>query len=106
MSSNVRKELRNLCRAIEDYHENAIEYVGKTIMDVLGQHLNAAYAALAEPLRNCEVGTVEEQVERWKEFCNKFKECDICPHMREGEILSARCFARWSQMPYKKEEAK
>ena len=66
-------------------------------------------AAVAEPLRNCEVGTVEEQVERWKEFCNKFKKCYKCPLLREGEILSslsARCFARWSQMPYKKEEAK
>lgn len=60
-------------------------------------------AALADPVLNCEFGTEEEQIERWKEFCNKFKKCHGCPYIREGEILSslsARCFARWAQMPY------
>ena len=104
MSSNARKELRNLLRAIEDYHENAIEYVGKTITDVLGQHINAAYEALGEPLRNCDVGSPEEQNLRHGEWCRKYGidgsmdvPCgspDWCCHL---------CFARWAQMPYKKE---
>lgn len=56
--------------------------------------------ALAEPRLNCEVGTAEDQIERWRKFCHKFKKCDECPHMRDGELLSHGCFARWSQMPY------
>ena len=63
-------------------------------------------AALAEPLRNCEVGTEEEQAERFYSFCKKFQSgiqgmcssecpckecCDMC-----------HCLIKWSQMPYEK----
>ena len=104
MSSNARKELRNLLRAIEDYHENAIEYVGKTITDVLGQHINAAYEALGEPLRNCDVGTAEEQTSRFRKYCAKQQpyewSCANCPIFYIG---TSKCEFVWAQMPYKKE---
>ena len=109
MSSNVRKELRNLCRAIEDYHENAIEYVGMTIMDVLGQHLNAAYAALAEPLRDCDAGTPEEQAERFRKFCldhmekggRAFRCHKNCPAKNYiNGWGNPYCQLKWAQLPY------
>ena len=56
-----------------------------------------ARAALAEPVKNCEVGTAEEQ---WRRFCDiEAPTCraeDVC-HCR----TAARCFADWSQRPYK-----
>lgn len=48
-----------------------------------------AKAALAEPIRNCEVGTDNEQIRRWKEFCDHY-EVDRSPES----------FARWAQGPY------
>ena len=66
---------------------------------------NAITAALAEPVLNCEVGTAEEQVKRWQIFCDAQVCCEGCPCNKEGDI-SAKCFARWSQMPYKSEVAK
>lgn len=103
MSSKVRKELRNLLRAIEDYHENSIQYVGKTIMDVLGQHINAAYTALAEPLRNCDIGTADEQEDRFADFCRKH-ECTMnCPIKKKWSFRCGHkpsCGVLWSQMPY------
>lgn len=53
-------------------------------------------SALAEPLRNCEVGTPEEQNIRHDKYCFKHsKECD-------GIITydCIACFAKWAQMPY------
>ena len=63
-----------------------------------------ARAALAEPVKNCEVGTAREQEKRHKEeVCPK----SACPKY-EGFVCNAckGCFAMWSQMPYKKEGEK
>lgn len=65
-----------------------------------------AKAALAAPPRNCDVGTAEEQAERFKRFCDEHTDsgsnpsCGMCP------ILSAinrggtkdRCPFYWAQM--------
>ena len=41
------------------------------------------------PRRNCDVGTDNEQIRRWKEFCDRH-EVDRSPES----------FARWAQGPY------
>ena len=71
-----------------------------TILSALGYDANTPIRtqikqALAEPLKNCEVGTVREQDLRFYEFCGDNK-CDKCP-LREG-VYS--CALMWSQMPY------
>lgn len=53
-------------------------------------------AALAEPLRNCEVGTSEEQEERHDEYCASV--ISTCRGVSTRDCI--RCFARWAQMPY------
>lgn len=60
-----------------------------------------AEAALAEPLRNCEVGTAEELSERFSEFCTPLK-CAECP-LNKSATTSGDCGVRWSQMPYESE---
>ena len=52
-----------------------------------------ARAALAEPVRNCEVGTAEEQEKRYAMFVKK--------HWTLGKTA-----LQWAQMPYKKKDAK
>ena len=53
-------------------------------------------AEIDRPLRNCDVGTAEEQAERHDKFCaSSIAEC--------GGVITndcIRCFARWAQMPY------
>jgi hypothetical protein len=68
----------------------------KETMDVV----NAITEAISEPLRNCDVGTVEEQEERFDVFCSRGK-CDNCPLEKEG--VWSNCVIRWSQMPYESE---
>jgi hypothetical protein len=51
--------------------------------------------ALAEPLRNCDVGTAEEQYVRFRDMCVNTN----CEGLVKHNTLSEYAFA-WSQMPY------
>lgn len=61
--------------------------------------------ALAEPLRNCEVGTEREQSQRFDKYCydNKTYEygCGKCPL-----FLKVCCELAWAQLPYESEVVK
>lgn len=65
---------------------------------------NAIADALALPRRNCDVGTAEEQAERFNDYCKKQgKGCWIgkskgsCPIFKGYKI---DCGLVWAQMPY------
>lgn len=64
--------------------------------------LNALKAALAGPARNCDVGTAEEQLDRYGLFCQK--KCLICENRFSchicGERYRMKCMMKWAQMPY------
>lgn len=53
--------------------------------------------ALAAPPRNCDVGTAEEQKERFEKFCESQPtvNCDGC-HL----AMNYACEFEWAQMPY------
>jgi hypothetical protein len=61
--------------------------------------LRKAKAALAEPLKNCEVGNDREQDLRFYDFCGSRSSCVECP--LRGGVYS--CSLSWSQMPYESE---
>jgi len=61
-----------------------------------------AKTALAAPPRNCDVGTAEEQLKRFKDFCriiSKDETCDGCPLFPQCSTLE-HCTLAWAQMPY------
>jgi hypothetical protein len=59
--------------------------------------------ALKEPVLNCEVGTVEEQCARWDKHCQSMCErCSECSLHKNYFDLTAKCYAKWVQMPYEK----
>lgn len=66
--------------------------------------LSYARAALAAPPRNCDVGTAEEQAERFDKHCQSFlnregiKACVGCPCC--GVVMYGKCELAWEQMPY------
>ena len=67
---------------------------------------NAIEAALSAPPRNCDVGTADEQAERFAEYCDS----EACKRNRCKSRAKALCIERcaiaWSQMPYEKGDAK
>lgn len=58
-----------------------------------------AKSALAAPARNCDVGTAEEQAERFKKFCFDHQApwhgCTNCP-----ELMGEKRAIAWAQMPF------
>ena len=63
-----------------------------------------ARTALSAPPRNCDVGTAEEQAERFHSFCEKFQSgiqgmCStLCPC--KDCCDKCHCLVKWSQMQY------
>ena len=64
-----------------------------------------AMRAYEGKLRNCDVGTPEEQTERFKDLCRKYRRgpgpranCEGCPIQHES--LYVGCTFAWAQMPY------
>lgn len=73
--------------------------------DALALACDKLDSTLTLPLRNCDVGTAEEQIARYGEFCQR--ECLSCDkriscHMR-GESYRMNCMMKWAQMPYESE---
>lgn len=67
----------------------------------IDETIDKCNTALSAPPRNCDVGTAEEQVERYNKF--RFsRKCDECPVYLVGE--SVDCGVRWAQRPYEKGE--
>ena len=68
-----------------------------------------ATTVLTMPPRNCDVGTAEEQSDRFDKFCYSHNKCFQCPvksiynsHNRQKQLREIiRCEIIWSQMPYK-----
>ena len=97
MSSRLR-EMAQEIRSCADYiysNPNNIGGVQQCARDIMEMIDKIA----SEPLRNCDVGTAEEQKQRFDVFCSRGN-CDNCPLAEEG--VWANCAIRWSQMPYEK----
>ena len=66
--------------------------------------LEKARAALAEPPRQCDMGTAHEQAQRFGQFCHKNRKmekcCGDCP-----AFGTADCQFIWGQMHYNESEA-
>ena len=74
-------------------------------MDEVAKIKSEIKSALDKPLRNCEVGTAEEQTERFKQLCRKYRRgpgprtnCKGCPVSSESQHVG--CTFAWAQMPY------
>lgn len=63
--------------------------------------------ALAEPLKNWEVGTPEEQAKRFMSYCRS-KVCKrrVCHSCGYKTLFHHKCFPIWAQLPYNKSEVK
>ena len=65
------------------------------------------------PPRNCDVGTPDEQVERFEDFCLKHigcaeetggRHCVGCPLEKASKKATQKCELYWVQMPYEAKE--
>lgn len=107
MESNVQK----MREALESIYMDAQficdnKYEPNVVRNRADRIERTVNSALSAPLRNCDIGTAEEQIDRFREFC----ETEKCGRYRCGSGCKAicidRCAIAWSQMPYEKGDVK
>ena len=101
MDTKLREALRQVSRVAVEMTRKTItgEPEDRKTIDRWALRLCeiASEALLAEPIRNCDVGTAEEQYRRFLKFCHGAN-CSKCP------VHDARsCKLAWAQMPYEDE---
>jgi hypothetical protein len=63
--------------------------------------------ALSAPVRNCDVGSPDEQSDRFAQLCDSFVCCSHCPVKALWNFANGHkpsCGVLWAQLPYEKEE--
>lgn len=103
MTSKQREELQRISAAIT---VNSLPNEVRTIVCKISleEVKHIVDTILADPLRNCDVGTACEQVERFQWFCDT-RPCDMCTFKNKvNETLD--CAIHWVQMPYEEGEQK
>jgi hypothetical protein len=105
--ANALQEAKTL---LEQIHSAYSDRQGDISIYPLRKVIKVVNEALAEPLRNCDVGSAEEQYEQFILFCRRNSFRGVCNdsckfanvNRRLGwqKIGQARCFPFWSQMPY------
>ena len=103
-----------LRKALEDTEELLEHFAkpGTMLHNAFFLHMRDNRAALAAPPRNCDVGTLTEQQQRFHDFCEKMQHtdkacCGGCPivHLRMQGVINNSCELAWAQMPYKEGSA-
>jgi hypothetical protein len=95
----LRDASREFCHLILNSKYNGIydKYKYPEVAKISDAIANAG-VVLAEPPRNCDIGTAEEQMERYMNFCRNHPKCAGCPCV--GRVKYNKCEFAWSQMPY------
>lgn len=111
MSSKQREALSDACYAMFNFLKT---HYG-SCYEEMANALDKAKAALSEPLKNCEVGTAEEQYARFKKWCEgEFykrpmnpltgEPCKSCPcYSVSANGVDGCNYLRWAQIQYEKE---
>lgn len=86
-------KLRKALEHIKQWREDCISEEG---VDNVDDMMMTVDAALAAPARNCDVGTAEEQSERFHALCDS-NVCTSCPCKFTDRTY---CALVWAQMPY------
>lgn len=101
-ADKMREALDSIYNKLETLDVEADSYADEVIASVKSDIVDA----LSAPPRNCDVGTSEEQAERFHAFCKSNKQpgdvysCDSC---RLNSIED--CELAWAQMPYEEGDA-
>lgn len=91
----MRKALEDAYRLLSNINfdeDSDLDDMAAPVVQRIGQ-------ALSEPLRNCDVGTIDEQLRRFYNFCIPRK-CETCPLNAAEDGLMGECGVRWAQAPY------
>ena len=101
--------MRFTCNSCEQRfcEEDAEEEDGQRVPSLCGPIIRMRNALSANPIRNCDVGTAEEQSHRFQDFCDDSQTDEDYSSMCKWCSLRKmkHCELAWAQMPYAQEGA-
>lgn len=106
MEANNMAAMREALEAVKGAFDSGIivavgNYPSAELSEKAVRVVEKVEKALAEPPRNCDVGTAEEQTRRLRANCEKYKpSCKGCKFLTD--IQRENCWLKWAQMPYEK----
>lgn len=103
MSSKIKEALNQLLGLIDNEILVFSNELDPSEVSNAQFQIDKAGDAYEKPLRNCDVGTVAEQKERFDKYCSSRK-CNKCPVYFQNQ-KSVDCGLWWAQMPYENEVA-
>lgn len=114
MKANNAAKMREALTRVKKMAASYINCHDDEIDRVMTDIVATCDSALSVPLRNCEVGTEEEQSQRFEAFCSlhhlpKGPGCYSCPAIPPKSPQAFHrdaCRSNWSQMPYEEGGAK
>ena len=99
-NNKLREVLKDIGRLVEQIHFLYSDYPSE--IHEIARKVNAA---LAEPVRNYEVGTADEQQTRHCAWCRKHGiDGDNEVNCAHPDMSCGLCALRWAQLPYKEKE--
>ena len=102
-SAKLREACEALMSEIGGYLTDGLEVIWCSIS---GKTIKKARAALSDNPRNCDVGTEDEQSERFDAHCRKHMGCLTCPLREKDGGVPKHCELAWAQLPYEEGCAK
>lgn len=106
-NNKLREALETLVDVVEAWQDHLPSAIREGEVSAA---LDKANAALAEPVRNCDVGTIEEQSMRFDRVCSyRFTgNCAGCQNPLDDSAANgvSDCALFWAQKPYKEEGEK
>lgn len=110
MTLSNNAEMREALESCLDFIMRLDRAFNPFMQNLLENAVAKAKTALATSPRQCDVGTADEQAERFETECKRHDHCTPClvhavwGEFREGKPKS--CQLIWAQMPYKEEGVK
>lgn len=109
MKANDMKAMREACQKMLDLLMLRGDGNVRCVLtwDEFNESQKMLRAAIAEPIRNCDVGTPEEQSDRFADFCDSHSGCSQCPVKSLWSFANGHkpsCGVLWAQMPYTAQE--
>lgn len=96
-AAKIREALSDACYAMFNFLKTQ-----NGGYEEMAEALDKAKAALAAPPRNCDVGSLDEQITRFNAFCESRMCSDFLSRCPLAD--SRNCRLAWAQMPYEKGE--
>ena len=96
MQAHNSKALYDALKKIHDLVNSLDENCGVDPIEVR----DIAREALAKPVRNCDVGTADDKIRRFRDHCLKVEKPGECMYCHNPPVNLIRCVMEWMQLPY------